>query len=94
MNSQGKMILETDNLAQAGQAILSHLGLSAADGRYALASRADRANYRAVKNWLTKYQPKAEATNLEQTKGLLESFHHLCEVAAWEQATELLLLLC
>lgn len=92
MNSQGEMILETDDLAQAGQAILSHLGIFDAAGQYKLASHAERANYKAVKNWLTKYQPKAEATNLEQTKGFLESFHHLCEVAAWEEATELLLL--
>jgi hypothetical protein len=58
------MILETDDLAQAGQTILSHLGFSAVGGRHALASHRERAHYKAVKNWLTKYQPKTEATNI------------------------------
>jgi hypothetical protein len=52
----------------------------------------ERANYRAVRNWLTKYQQKNEATNLEKTRGFLESFYHLCKVAAWEEATEIMLL--
>ena len=55
-------------------------------------TRAERANYRAVKNWLVKYQALVAATNLEKLKGLLESYYHLCELAEWEAATQLLLL--
>ena len=92
MNRQTQMILETDDLTQSGQAILSYLKIVGTDGRCVGISRAERANHKAVKNWLTKYQPKEKTTNLDQIQGLLESFYHLCEVTAWEQATELLLL--
>lgn len=92
MNSKESTFLETDDLAQAGQAILSHLGILSDSKRYTLASHMERANYRAIRNWLTKYQPKNEATNLEKTRGFLESFYHLCKVDAREEATEIMLL--
>jgi hypothetical protein len=92
MHRQAQKILETDNLTQAGQSILSYLQIDAPDGRLNGISHAERANYQAVKNWLTKYRPQEDKTNLDQIKGLLESFYHLCQVDAWKQATELLLL--
>ncbi|MBD2491350.1 tetratricopeptide repeat protein [Aulosira sp. FACHB-615] len=45
-----------------------------------------RSHYRAVNNWLEKYQPKANASNLEQVQGYLEAFHHLCEIVEWQKA--------
>lgn len=45
-----------------------------------------RTHYRAVKNWLSKYKPEANASNLEQIRGYLEAFHHLCEVKEWQKA--------
>lgn len=45
-----------------------------------------RTHYRAVINWLTKYEPQAIASNLEKVRGYLEAFHHLCEVEEWEKA--------
>jgi tetratricopeptide (TPR) repeat protein len=42
--------------------------------------------YIAVVNWLKKYKPKLDATNLDKVRGLLEAFHHLCEVEDWQRA--------
>lgn len=49
-----------------------------------------RTHYRAVVNWLTKYEYKPDATNLEEVQGLLEAFHHLCEVEDWKRASVIL----
>ncbi|MBD2337442.1 tetratricopeptide repeat protein [Calothrix sp. FACHB-156] len=45
-----------------------------------------RTSYRAVINWLTKYNPNINASNLEKSKGLLEAFFHLCAVEDVESA--------
>ena len=38
------------------------------------------AEYRAARNWLRRYRPRGDATNLEKVKGQLEAFAHLCNV--------------
>jgi hypothetical protein len=49
-----------------------------------------RTQYRAVINWLTKYNPQPDASNLDKVKGCLEAFYHLCEVEDWERANKIL----
>jgi tetratricopeptide (TPR) repeat protein len=49
-----------------------------------------RSTYQAVVNWLTRYCPSSDSSNLEKITGLLETFHHLCELGAWEKASRLL----
>ncbi|WP_013320649.1 tetratricopeptide repeat protein [Gloeothece verrucosa] len=49
-----------------------------------------RINYRAVVNWLTHYKPIENSSRIEQVKGYLEAFYHLCEVEAWEAAYKIL----
>ncbi|MDJ0799092.1 MAG: hypothetical protein QNJ51_20110 [Calothrix sp. MO_167.B12] len=49
-----------------------------------------RTQYRAVVNWITKYKTQPSAVNLEKVKGILESFHHVCELEDWEKAQILL----
>ncbi|MBD2180340.1 tetratricopeptide repeat protein [Planktothrix sp. FACHB-1355] len=49
-----------------------------------------RTQYRAVINWLTKYKPQPDSPILEQLRGCLEAFHHLCAVDAWEKAANLI----
>ncbi|MEW6493482.1 MAG: tetratricopeptide repeat protein [Cyanobacteriota bacterium] len=44
----------------------------------------------AAKMWLTAHQPEPEAPILEQVRGYLEAFHHLCELEDWESASEIL----
>ncbi len=49
-------------------------------------------HYTAVKMWRTAYEPEPDALNLEKVRGYLEAFHHLCQVADWEKAREILTL--
>ena len=50
-----------------------------------------RSHYRAIFNWLIKYETPSDSSNLEKLKGYLETFHHLCEVEAWAKAGKILL---
>ena len=47
------------------------------------------AEYRAARNWLRRYRPKGDATNLEKVKGQLEAFAHLCNVEDWQSARQI-----
>ena len=49
-----------------------------------------RTHCRAVVNWLTKHNPSSESSNLEQVRGYIEGFHHLCEIQEWERADTLI----
>ena len=54
--------------------------------------RSDRhtqSQLRAISNWLTRHRTKATDTNLKSIEGLLQSFYHLCELAAWAQAVKI-----
>jgi hypothetical protein len=39
---------------------------------------------------MTKYQPQPDSPKLEQLRGYLEAFYHLCAVGAWEKAANLI----
>lgn len=49
-----------------------------------------RSAYQAIINWLIRYHPSLDSPNLKKINGLLEVFHHLCEVGAWDKASQLL----
>ncbi|MEG4326093.1 tetratricopeptide repeat protein [Microcoleus sp. F6_B4] len=52
-----------------------------------------RTQYRAIFNWLIKYNKPLDSINsLEIVRGILESFHHLFAVEAWEEATKIITL--
>jgi tetratricopeptide (TPR) repeat protein len=53
-------------------------------------SQRQLANFKAALYWLQDYQPPAEASNLERVRGLLEAFHHLSQLSAWQAANDLL----
>ncbi|GAA6623467.1 tetratricopeptide repeat protein [Scytonema sp. NUACC26] len=40
--------------------------------------------------WLNVYSPEPETSRLEQVRGYLEAFHHLCEISAWRSAYQIL----
>jgi len=71
--------------------MLANLGIDLAAPEFRELPPYKRAQYRAVKNWLTMYKPKPDAFNLEKVKGYLETFHHLCELEEWERAGKILL---
>ncbi|MEO1744473.1 MAG: tetratricopeptide repeat protein [Cyanobacteria bacterium J06629_9] len=43
------------------------------------------AEYKAARNWLSRYRP-VDGSNLAQVTGYLEAFYHLCRVEDWENA--------
>ena len=48
-----------------------------------------RAHFTAIKNWLGKYQPSTGFSRLEQVRGYLEAFYHLCKISDWRNAHRL-----
>jgi hypothetical protein len=80
-----------NNLTPSGDLVLEQLGINPHNLSADFPTREQRLHYRAVVQWLTDYQPKLDATNLEKVKGYLEAFHHLGNVKDWEKAREILL---
>ncbi|MGB5973987.1 MAG: hypothetical protein WBG38_11745 [Nodosilinea sp.] len=70
--------------------MLSALGIDPARIRH-VQPRTRRTHWQAIVNWLTRYHPSAEGSNLEQVRGYLEAFHHLCEIQKWRRALGLML---
>lgn len=77
------------NITPPGEEILGELGIDSASIKF-IKPHWKRTHYRAVVNWLTKYKPKSDGSNLEKVQGLLEAFHHLCEVEDWNAASQIL----
>ncbi len=50
----------------------------------------EQAHLKAAFYWLNVYEPEPNASNLEQVCGYLEAFHHLCEISAWQEASQIL----
>lgn len=49
-----------------------------------------RTHCRAIINWLTRHRPSPTADNLEQVKGYLQAFYHLCDIEEYERAFSLI----
>lgn len=76
------------NILLSGESMLAELGISSATVK-AMKRGKKRSSYRAIINWLTKYEPNPNTSNLEKVKGLLEAFYHLCQVEDWERVSKL-----
>lgn len=74
------------SLTDSGRRLLRELNIDLDVQNITELSHRKRVHYRAVKNWLRKYKPSTNASNLEQVRGYLEAFHHLCEVTEWQKA--------
>jgi len=70
--------------------MLSTLGIDPVRIRH-VQPRTRRTHWQAIVNWLIRYQPPAEGSNLEQVRGYLEAFYHLCEIEEWRRALSLML---
>ena len=46
----------------------------------------------AARLWLQEYEADAEAENLVKVRGYLEAFYHFCEIEAWEDAGNILII--
>lgn len=78
-----------DNIIPSGELILDKLDIDSSKIKI-IQPRNKRSSYRAIINWLTKYKPQENATNIEKIKGLFESFHHLCDLEDWERVQTIL----
>jgi tetratricopeptide (TPR) repeat protein len=78
------------NITPPGEWVLANLGIDLAAPDFRELPPCKRAQYRAVKNWLTRYKPKSDASNLKKVKGYLETFHHLCELKDWGKASKII----
>ncbi|WP_353933032.1 tetratricopeptide repeat protein [Okeanomitos corallinicola TIOX110] len=72
------------------KSILDHLSINPSDIK-SIKPRWKRTQYRAIVNWLTKYQFYEDASNLDKVRGYVEAFYHLCEVENWDSASKVLL---
>lgn len=86
------MVSKYVSLTPSGESILAKLGIEASKLK-SIKSKWQRTHYRAVINWLTKYQTSAAASNLDRIRGLLEAFYHLCELKAWSKSRTILVTL-
>jgi tetratricopeptide (TPR) repeat protein len=73
-----------------GESILQELNIDSGNLKSKNINSHQRAHYRAIINWLTKYHPQLRASNLEQIKGFLESFYLLCQIENWKPAKKIL----
>ncbi len=78
------------DITSPNQLLLSKLGVDSNTLDFFNFPRPQRPHYRAIINWLTKYKPSLEASNLEKVKSYLEVCYHLFELEAWEIAINLL----
>ena len=76
LNAHTHITSEQVNITPSSESILAELGIEPTKLK-SIKPRWKRTQYRAIINWLTKYKPLPEASNLEKVKGLLEGFFHL-----------------
>lgn len=82
------MLLE--NTLPSSQSMLTALGINPDSLKHSQISHFQKAQYRAVINWLSKYKPTIGASNLEKVRGYLDACYHLFEIAAWENVYKIL----
>lgn len=85
LDSQEKIASKNLNVIPSGESILEKIGIDLTQIK-SIKPPSKRSQYRAIINWLTKYQPNPNTSNLEKVKGLLEVFFHLCGVSDWEKS--------
>ncbi|MEC4884078.1 MAG: hypothetical protein SAL70_22525 [Scytonema sp. PMC 1070.18] len=78
-DGKDKFSSENQSITPSGEAVLMELGIDAITIK-TIKPLWRRNQYRAIINWLTKYKSQLKATNLEQIKGYLEAFYHLCRL--------------
>ncbi|MFB2877756.1 tetratricopeptide repeat protein [Floridanema aerugineum] len=85
LEKQNQKTLDNFRITPSGESILVQLGINPTAIK-TIKPPWKRNKYRTVVNWLMKYQPLFDVTNLKKVKSLVEAFYHLCEVEAWKEA--------
>ncbi len=89
LSNQNELGLQEVSITPSRDLVLAELGINPADLK-SIKPHWKRTQYRAIVNWIANYKPHPDASNIEEIKGFLEAFHHLCEVENWGQAKSLL----
>ncbi|MGA9383289.1 MAG: tetratricopeptide repeat protein [Phormidium sp.] len=90
LDIKNQIFLPEISFATGGELLLNQLGINFKIIQLADISPWEFAHYLAIENWLTEYQPQPDASYLEQVRGYLEAFHHLCELSDWKKASQIL----
>jgi hypothetical protein len=77
---------------QKSESILQTLDIDLSSLKASGIPRLKMAQYRAIVNWLTKYQPPSSSSNLEKVRAYIESCYHLFQLEDWEKADRILLI--
>jgi tetratricopeptide (TPR) repeat protein len=85
-------ILQNVDFTQLGEITIANLEIDLTPSQLSTISAWEFAHWIAIENWLTDYDIDDNATNLEQVRGYLEAFHHLCELSEWEKTVKILFL--
>lgn len=80
---------DNNDILPASISILVKIGIVTADIKY-IKPRSKRTHYRAIINWLTKYTPNPDASNLEKVHGYIEAFFHFGAIDEWENARDII----
>lgn len=82
LESKSQQFSKQLKIAPSGESVWAAIGISTAALK-SMKPGIKRANYIAIKHWLTQYKPPSE-TPVEQIKAYLQVLNHLCQVQAWE----------
>ena len=88
-NFQAEKVLDEETIVPPHDSILATLDIDPTTLKF-IKNSWTRTHYRAVVNWLIKYKPQLDASNLQIVRGCLEAFQHLCEVGNWERACDII----
>jgi hypothetical protein len=72
-----------NNITLTGEGILTQLGIIPSHLKH-IKNHSKRIQYRAIINWLTKYQPPQKSDALQLIQGYIETLHHLCQIQQWQ----------
>jgi hypothetical protein len=75
---------------QESESILQTLDIDLSSLKSSGMPRLKLAQYRAIVNWLTKYQPPLSSSNLGKVRAYIESYYHFFQLEDWEKADRIL----
>ncbi|MEM1256420.1 MAG: tetratricopeptide repeat protein [Cyanobacteria bacterium P01_H01_bin.21] len=77
--------MKDTDILPSGKSILAELELEQLTVR-TIKPRSKRTHYRAILNWIMRYQTSSSSSSIDYVKGLLEVFYHFCQLEEWRRA--------
>jgi tetratricopeptide (TPR) repeat protein len=89
LNAKDQQDRKEVDITSSDESLLAELGIDPTALK-SIKPRWKRTHYRAVINWLTKYQPQPDIPNVNKGRSYLEAFYHLCKVEDWEKTRKII----